>query len=85
MSNHSVLRVILTPQISNLMETLIFSLRWDVAYAQFCPIPSLFLLILSKNDFEVKEVLENRQKPRNYLYERNVNMGGRLDKTEHRE
>ena len=31
-------------------------------YAQFCPIPSPFLLIFSKNGFEVKLNTENWQK-----------------------
>ena len=55
------------------METLIFSTRLvmgTIPYAQFCPIPSPFLLIFSKNDFEVKEVLEKQQKNQNYIYEK---------------
>ena len=70
---HSVPRVILTLRISNIMETSIFSSGWVVGtttYAQFCPIPSPFLLIFSKNDFEVLKVLENQQNP-----PKNVDMG----------
>ena len=40
---HSVLRLVLTLQISRVIETLIFRLEWVVGitpYAQFCPIPS---------------------------------------------
>ena len=38
--SHSVLRVVLTPQISNLIQTPIFRSGWVVGitpYAQFCP------------------------------------------------
>ena len=54
--NHSVLRVVLTPKISNLIQTPIFRSGWVVGitpYAHFCPIPSPLLSIFSKNDFEV--------------------------------
>ena len=77
---HSLLRVILTLQISNIMETSIFSSGWvvgTITYAQFCPIPSPFLLIFSKHGFEVLKVLENQRNPQNCIYEKNVNMGGR--------
>ncbi len=73
-------REVLTPQISKMIETPIFGSGCVVGtthYAQFCPIPSPFLLIFSKNDFEVLKVLENQQKPQNCIYEKKVNKGGR--------
>ena len=42
-TGHSVSREVLTPQISKMIETLIFSLGWvagNTHYAQFCPVPS---------------------------------------------
>ena len=63
--HHSVPRVKLTPKISKVNQISIFILGWVVGitpYAQFCPIPSPFLLIFSKNGFEVKLNIENWQK-----------------------
>ena len=74
-----MLRQVLTPQISKMIETPIFGSGCVVGttpYAQFCPIPSLLILIFSKNDFEVLKVLENQRNPQNCIYEKNVNMGG---------
>ena len=53
--SHSVLRLVLTPKISKMMEILIFRSGWVVRiipYAQFCPIPSPLLTIFSKNFFQ---------------------------------
>ena len=78
--DHSVPRVILTPQISKVNQISIFILVWVVRitpYAQSCPIPSPFLLIFSKNGFEVKLNIENWRKYPKLLMYKNVNMGGR--------
>ena len=51
MNSHSVLRVVLTPQISRVIETLFFRSGWVVgitSYAQFSPIPSPLLSIFLK-------------------------------------
>ena len=48
--SYSVLRVVLTPQISNLIQTPIFRSGWVVGitpYAQFCPIPAPHIYIFS--------------------------------------
>ena len=60
--SHSVLRQVLTPQISKMIETPIFGsdcVVGTIPYAQFCPIPSLLISIFSKNDFKVRTIQFN--------------------------
>ena len=80
MLTHSVLRVILTPKISNSMETLIFSSGWIVAGNH--PLSSILSnsIHLSNDFFQIQfwSLISTRKpaKTKNYIYENNVNMGG---------
>ena len=89
---HSVLEEVLTPQIYKMIVTPIFSsgkVVGVIAYAQFCPIPSLlvsfFLLAQLAILLRLYNVFLYYPSFPNSFLEKTISVVTELDKTEHRE